>query len=119
MNFLGPENGNHNAAAKPALQSKRVGSQLVGGSLTLLASSGVVGVTNLIYNVASARLLGPDGFAHATAVYTMLMLLSAITLSFQVVCAKYVARRESYEDCLLYTSPSPRDPKTSRIPSSA
>ncbi len=100
MNFLGPENGNHNAAAKPALQSKRVGSQLVGGSLTLLASSGVVGVTNLIYNVASARLLGPDGFAHATAVYTMLMLLSAITLSFQVVCAKYVARRESYEEAL-------------------
>ena len=23
------------------------------------------------------------------------------------------------EDCLLYTSPSPRDPKTSRMPSSA
>ena len=25
----------------------------------------------------------------------------------------------SYEACLLYTSPSPRDPKTSRMPSSA
>ena len=24
-----------------------------------------------------------------------------------------------YNDCLLYTSPSPRDPKTSRMPSSA
>ena len=24
-----------------------------------------------------------------------------------------------YRDCLLYTSPSPRDPKTSRMPSSA
>ena len=26
---------------------------------------------------------------------------------------------EWYNDCLLYTSPSPRDPKTSRMPSSA
>ena len=26
---------------------------------------------------------------------------------------------ELSEDCLLYTSPSPRDPKTSRMPSSA
>jgi O-antigen/teichoic acid export membrane protein len=73
-------------------------SQLLGGSLTLLAGSGLVGITNLIYNVATARLLGPAGFAHATAVYTMLMLMSAITLSYQVVCAKYVARRLSEED---------------------
>ena len=26
---------------------------------------------------------------------------------------------DHYYDCLLYTSPSPRDPKTSRMPSSA
>ena len=26
---------------------------------------------------------------------------------------------KKYKDCLLYTSPSPRDPKTSRMPSSA
>src|SRR6202045_838268 len=80
------------AASTPA---KTLKSQLLGGSLTLLAGSGLVGVTNLIYNVATARLLGPTGFAHATAVYTILMLLSAITLSFQVVCAKYVARTTS------------------------
>jgi O-antigen/teichoic acid export membrane protein len=78
--------------------SKTLKSQLLGGSLTLLAGSGLVGVTNLVYNVATARLLGPTGFAHATSVYTLLMLLSAITLSFQVVCAKYVARSESPED---------------------
>ncbi len=83
------------AAATPA---KTLKSQLLGGSLTLLAGSGLVGVTNLIYNVATARLLGPTGFAHATAVYTLLMLLSAITLSFQVVCAKYVAKTSSPDD---------------------
>lgn len=72
--------------------------KLLGGSLALLAGSGLVGVTNLVYNVATARLLGPTGFAHATAVYTLLMLTSAITLSFQVVCAKYVASHESQQE---------------------
>ncbi len=74
---------------------KALKSKLLGGSLTLLAGSGLVGLTNLVYNVATARLLGPSGFAHATAVYTILMLVSGITLSFQVVCAKYVAKSNS------------------------
>src|SRR3984893_968379 len=80
-----------------ASPAKTLKSQLLGGSLTLLAGSGLVGVTNLIYNVATARLLGPAGFAHATTVYTILMLISGITLSFQVVCAKYVAKNTSPE----------------------
>jgi len=78
-----------------AVRAKTMRQKLLGGSLTLLAGSGLVGVTNLIYNVAVARLLGPAGFAHATSVYTLLMLASAITLSFQVVCAKYVASHET------------------------
>ena len=79
-------------------QAKKLRHKLLGGSLTLLAGSGLVGVTNLVYNVVTARLLGPTGFAHATAVYTLLMLASAITLSFQVVCAKYVASHESADE---------------------
>src|SRR5271165_4924801 len=81
---------------RPA-SKKTLKSQLLGGSLMLLAGSGLVGITNLVYNVATARLLGPTGFAHATAVYTLLMLMSGITLSFQVVCAKYVAKSSSAE----------------------
>src|SRR4030088_1659956 len=77
---------------------KTVRSQLLGGSLTLLAGSGLVGDTNLVYNVVTARLLGPAGFAHATSVYTILMLMSAITLSFQVVWAKYVDNVAFTED---------------------
>ena len=84
--------------ASPALPAKKLKSQLVGGVLTLLAGSGLVGVTNLVYNVVTARLLGPAGFAHATTVYTILMLMSGITLSFQVVCAKYVAKSTSPEE---------------------
>ena len=84
-------------------KAKKLRHKLLGGSLTLLAGSGLVGITNLVYNVVTARLLGPTGFAHATAVYTLLMLASAITLSFQVVCAKYVASHETAgrEDCHL------------------
>lgn len=79
----------------PLSHGRALQQKLLGGSIALLAGSGLVGVTNLIYNVITARLLGPTGFAHATAVYTLLMLASAITLSFQVVCAKYVASHES------------------------
>src|SRR5579864_4184465 len=83
-----------NSAPKAAPAAKTLRHKLLGGSLTLLAGSGLVGITNLIYNVATARLLGPTGFANATAVYTLLMLMSAITLTFQVVCAKYVSKEE-------------------------
>ena len=87
------------ASATPTqMRGRALRQKLLGGSLALLASSGLVGVTNLVYNVATARLLGPTGFAHATAVYTLLMLTSAITLSFQVVCAKYVASHEMIEE---------------------
>jgi len=84
-----------NANSSDQTPARSMRNKLLGGSLTLLAGSGLVGVTNLVYNVATARLLGPTGFAHATSVYTMLMLMSAITLSFQVVCAKYVASHET------------------------
>ena len=83
-----------NSAPAPASPAKTLRQKLLGGSITMLAGSGLVGVTNFIYNVATARLLGPTGFANTTAVYTLLMLLSAITLTFQVVCAKYVANHD-------------------------
>src|SRR5690349_617112 len=86
------------SSAPTRMRAKALRQKLLGGSLALLAGSGLVGVTNLVYNVATARLLGPTGFAHATAVYTLLMLASAITLSFQVVCAKYVASHETHEE---------------------
>jgi O-antigen/teichoic acid export membrane protein len=51
----------------------------------------------MVYNVAIARFLGPTGFGHATVVYTILTLISAITLSFQIVSAKVVAQQSSPE----------------------
>ena len=56
------------AASTSQSRTKALRQKLLGGSLTLLAGSGLVGVTNLVYNVVTARMLGPTGFAHATAV---------------------------------------------------
>ena len=53
---------------------------------------------NLLYNLLVAHMLGPEGFSHATVVYTLLVVSSAVTLSVQVVCAKMVASHESYEE---------------------
>jgi len=67
------------------------------GSAILLFSTGLVSATNLVYNIAIARGLGAAGFGHATAIYTLLMLLSAVTLAYQLVCSKLVAKSEDLE----------------------
>jgi len=61
----------------------------------MLTGSALVSVLNFAYNVAVARMLGPAGFGHAAVAITLLMFVSAVTLSFQLVCAKLVARSES------------------------
>ncbi len=62
------------------------------GSAVLLLSTGVVAATNLLYNLLLARMLGVSGFGHASALYTLLMMIAAITLSFQIITSKFIAR---------------------------
>jgi O-antigen/teichoic acid export membrane protein len=71
--------------------------RIVSGSVVLLSGSGLTTAINLTYNVVVARFLGPEGFGQATVVYTLLTLLSAITLSFQIVSTKVVAQQTSPE----------------------
>jgi O-antigen/teichoic acid export membrane protein len=66
--------------------------RVVRGSAILLFSTGLVAATNLLYNILIARMLGAEGFGNASALYTLLMLLAAITLSFQIVTSKFIAR---------------------------
>jgi O-antigen/teichoic acid export membrane protein len=68
--------------------------RVVSGSMIMLVSSGLVGAMNLVYNLAIAHGLGAAGFGHASAVYTVLMLLSSVTLSFQLLCSKFVATND-------------------------
>jgi O-antigen/teichoic acid export membrane protein len=65
---------------------------VVRGSAILLLSTGVVAATNLLYNILLARMLGASSFGHASALYTLLMLVTAVTLSFQIVTSKFIAR---------------------------
>lgn len=79
----------------PSSKPKPVHSRIVAGSLVLLSGTGLTVALNLTYNVVVARFLGPDGFGQATAVYTLLTLLSAVTLSYQLMAAKASARQKS------------------------
>src|SRR5579864_4922526 len=65
---------------------------VVRGGVILLASTGLVAITNLLYNILIARMLGASGFGHASALYTLLMLIAAVSLSFQIVTSKFIAR---------------------------
>jgi O-antigen/teichoic acid export membrane protein len=69
--------------------------RVLSGSAIMLLSSVFVSVVNLVYNVAIAHALGARDFGHAIVVYTLLMLLSSVTLAFQLICSKYVARSSS------------------------
>src|SRR5262249_40583199 len=66
--------------------------RILNGSLILLIGSVFVSLANFGYNIGVARLLGPADFSHAAAAVTILMLISALTLSFQLVCTKLVAK---------------------------
>src|SRR5262252_5315356 len=71
-----------------------VRARVLSGSMIMLLSSAMVGAMNLVYNLAIAHGLGAAGFGHASAVYTVLMLLSSVTLSFQLLCSKFVAQND-------------------------
>ena len=82
-------------AALPAQRSLR--EMILSGSMTLLIGSALVSAINLVYNILIARSLGAAGFGHAVSIYTLLMLLSAVTLSFQFVCSKFVAKNANID----------------------
>src|SRR5437763_17122757 len=68
---------------------------VLSSSIIMLLSTVLVSGLNFGFNVAMARMLGPAKLGHVTAMVTMLMLDSAITLAFQLVCAKFVASNET------------------------
>jgi hypothetical protein len=95
------------AAQMTTMASSREGwrGRVVRGSAILLLSSGLVAGTNLVYNILIARMLGASGFGHASALYTLLMLVTAVTFSFQIVTSKFIARNsESHLRAQIYAT---------------
>lgn len=78
-------------------KTRTLQASIFAGSVVLLSGSGLTTAINLTYNIVLARYLGPQGFGHATAVYTILTLISAVTLSFQIISAKVVAKQGTPE----------------------
>ncbi len=81
--------------AKPAALVSSPKSTVLTGSVVMLLGSVVVSAVNFGYNVIMARYLGPADFGQVSAIATMLMIASALTISFQLVCAKFVARNNT------------------------
>ena len=81
--------------AVATLRSQPSHSRLLNGSVIMLLGTGLVSALNFGFNVAVARMLGPSAFGQAAAAVTLLMLVSAITLAFQLVGAKFIARNET------------------------
>jgi O-antigen/teichoic acid export membrane protein len=82
-------------AESEARSNRHLRARVLSGSMIMLVSSGFVGAMNLVYNLSIAHTLGADRFGQASAVYTVLMLLSSVTLSFQLLCSKFVAKNDS------------------------
>lgn len=83
-------------AVETKSQSRNIRSLVLGGSLVMLISMLLVNGFNFAYNVFMARILGPSEFGHINAAITILMIVSSVSLSFQLVCAKFVARNEAF-----------------------
>src|SRR5262249_40085 len=90
-----PEQPNRLLAAAGSWRRKSPQGVVLGGSIIMLLSTTLVSLLNFAYNVVMARMLGPSGFGHVTVAVTLLMLASAVTLAFQLVCAKFVARNQA------------------------
>ncbi len=72
--------------------------RIVAGSAVLLSGSTLATIFSLAYNVLIAHFLGPRDYGQATVIYAVLTLVSALTLSFQLVTAKVVAQQRTAED---------------------
>jgi O-antigen/teichoic acid export membrane protein len=65
--------------------------------MVLLSGSSLATILSLAYNIVIGWFLGPTSFGHATVVYSLLVLLSAVSFAFQIVTAKVVAKQTSAE----------------------
>lgn len=83
------------STVSPAMRMTTPRLRVLSGSAVLLAGLGLVTLINFGYNIAVARYLGPTAYGHTTAVYTLLILISSVTLSFQILTAKFVAQQVS------------------------
>ena len=62
-----------------------------------MLSAMIVNVGNYLYNLIIGRMLGPVGFADASLLVTMLLVLSFLAMTFQLTAAKFSAEMDKVE----------------------
>ena len=82
------------AATVTAHTQPSANATVLSGSFIMLVAMMLVNVFNFGYNMVMARMLGPGAFGNINAAVTLLLLASCISLAFQLVCAKFVARNQ-------------------------
>ena len=82
-------------AAADARPQRSDRSTMLNGSAIMLVAMMLVNIFNFAYNMVTARMLGPGAFGNINAAVTLLLLASCISLAFQLVCAKFVARNHA------------------------
>jgi O-antigen/teichoic acid export membrane protein len=80
------------AAVRPQNSAR---STMLNGSAIMLVAMMLVNIFNFAYNMVMARMLGPAAFGNINAAVTLLLLASCVSLAFQLVCAKFVARNHA------------------------
>jgi len=90
---LTPADASVAAAEVRSQRSER--STMLNGSAIMLVAMMLVNIFNFAYNMVMARMLGPAAFGNINAAVTLLLLASCISLAFQLVCAKFVARNHA------------------------
>jgi O-antigen/teichoic acid export membrane protein len=80
------------AEARPQNSAR---STMLNGSAIMLVAMMLVNIFNFAYNMVMARMLGPAAFGNINAAVTLLLLASCVSLAFQLVCAKFVARNHA------------------------
>src|SRR5690242_14961497 len=76
-------------------QRRSARATVLNGSFIMLVAMMLVNIFNFAYNMVMARMLGPAAFGNINAAVTLLLLASCISLAFQLVCAKFVARNHA------------------------
>jgi O-antigen/teichoic acid export membrane protein len=79
-------------APVPVRPQQSAQATVLSGSFVMLVAMMLVNVFNFAYNMVMARMLGPAAFGNINAAVTLLLLASCVSLAFQLVCAKFVAR---------------------------
>ena len=77
----------------PSVKKGGLQTRIISASVVLLSGSTLAILINLAYNVGVAHFLGPKGFGNANALFTLLTLISAVTLAFQITTSKVVAQQ--------------------------